>query len=391
MTTDLTRIHRRLEKTIQLNFKKTILIEAKVESINIVEKSFVIYENDKTLECKTDQNLESLCKDDQISIKGLLKRDLKYNGKIYLDVECFHKLEEAKYINLEMYDKLYHTLCKDKCQKIVQKLKTQKAPYVVMNIGLITVPDNERNIKEFEHLFEEKCKGQLFIFRLKQDEVESSLRVALEYFKKYRNIDIICLLTNKLTLGNISDLSSKDNVKYLLNRKNFPYILSIVSERCDDNLTKEPLTALLSTDTAYGIENGIEAISNIQKTFKDVIEQNINLANNFLRKIIDDYKKRLLDLKLFIEGIASPTFMGRINPEIVIGKLKSILINRLQNERIKLAEYQITLMKQIIDDPNVRNVKESEILNENMEKLEIRLPDKVEESKTGIQIDQEDF
>ena len=142
-------------------------------------------------------------------------------------------------INNDAYNKLSKFLTNDKvCKYMISEMTPKYPPKMFYNIALIALPDDDENIENFKILFQEKCNGKLYVYRLKNN----SLQSALEYFKKYHNIDLICLLTNKLNLKNIYELSSRTNVKYMINRKNVPYIISIISS----HIKTIPLTMTLS-------------------------------------------------------------------------------------------------------------------------------------------------
>src|SRR5690606_982278 len=160
-------------------------------------------------------------------------------------------------------------------------IRSRHPPTIINNIGLIVMPEDENNIENFKVAFQEKCRGKLFIYRIRYENMESDLLFAFDFFKKYHYIDLICLLTNQLTTNNICSLSSKNIVKYMLNRKNVPYVISIISLN-KVNSTMQPLTVMLSNEEIENINNCINYIHNIQFSLRKKIDEGIKTGIDIL-------------------------------------------------------------------------------------------------------------
>jgi hypothetical protein len=360
MSKDLSKVHNKLLKTIQANFPKSVEIEAIVDSVNNDTHFFTVrtLDNSKTLKCRTNEycDITKLKNDDVVTIKGLMQLDPNNTGEIYFSVQCIDiSSEKDKYSDaINMYNRLFTTLNSDKCKAIIQKINPKNPPIMVENIGLIVMPDNEQNIDNFKIAFQEKCVGQLFIFRLKNENIYSHLRSAFEYFKKYHNINLICMLTNQLSTNIICGLSSKDNVRYMLNRKNVPYVVSIISTS-PENTTMQPLSVMLSNKKIEGINSCIDFIHDIQLSFRKQIDHGIKQGTDILEKVIEKQKKKLFDLKMHVAELSDYRFIPRSTdspPE----RLKDLLEKRLSYQRIILNAIQTGIMKIIINDPRLQKI-----------------------------------
>lgn len=349
----LTKIRDRLAKTIHVNFVKPVEICAVVRSINIEEKTLIIESDDQNqmIECHTRENLTQLKQNDQIIVKGLIRLHPTDVGKILLLVDHLYTIkEEEKYANaIDIYGRLMTTLLNEKCKTIVNKLAFMVPPKVISNVALLVLQDNDQNIENFKTAFQEKCSGKLFIYHLKNGELESSIKGALEYFKKYHDIDLICLLTNQLTLGNICELSSKDNVKYMLNRKKVPYVISIMG---NEKMPMEPLTAMLSNKKVVGIFECVEFIHNIQSSFQNEINKGIMTGTNKLKQILEKYRKKLFNLQMCMAELSDPRFTSKKSNHS-LDELKNVLVQKLDKEKNLLYNTQGVIMKSIIDDPRM--------------------------------------
>ena len=367
MSKDLSKIYSRLQKTIKVNFSQPLVIDGIIETINVNDHLFVIRSlgGNNAFECRTQDDLSNFKEKDRITIKGWLKLFPDNSrqetttqttfGKMFIAVEYIYAVSEKEKRNneIEMYNRLQKTINTEKCQNAIKKITPLIPPEVICNIGLIILPDNNENVCNFKIAFQEKCFGKLFVFKLKTNMVDSSLESAFEYFKKYHNIDLICLLTNQMSLQHICDMSSRNNVKYMINRKNSPYIISVVSDSIHKT-TMEPLSVSLSNAKVDGISGCIDFIHQIQVSFRKQLEIGIERGRNILLSMINNEKKKLFNYKMCIAELADPRIMGRSN-DSPFDKLKVLIIQRLNRERHILHSIKTIIMKNIIDDPRVQN------------------------------------
>jgi hypothetical protein len=284
MSKDLSKVYTRLQKAIKINFSQPLVIDGTIESVNCDERVLVVrsLDGNNAIECRAQADLSKLKEKDRVTVKGWLKLYPNSPGKMYIATEYIYTTtEKEKYSSaIEMYNRLQKTLNTDKCQEAIKKITPLVPPQTVCNIGLIVLPDNEENLENFKIVFQEKCYGKLFIFRLKNETVESSLQTALEFFKKYHDIDLVCLLTNQLTLKHVCDLSSRENVKYMINRKKSPYIVSVTPPN-KDKTVMEPLTVVLSNAKVEG----------------NVWKEELKKAPNFCTSLWKKKRKNFLTVK----------------------------------------------------------------------------------------------
>lgn len=376
MSEDLTRIHNRLLKTIEANFSKPIKIDAIVESVNNSDHCFTIraQNSDKIIECQTNEHedLTKLNPGNNVIINGMLRLDPTNTGKVYFAVQYLYLVSEKdKFAHtFNMCNRFSDALNNDRFKTIIKKIEPKFPPTIIRNIGLITistVPGDDQNIENFKTAFQEKCVGQLFIFRLKNENMSSHLQPAFEYFKKYHEIDLICLLTNKVTTNIICSLSSKDNIKYMLYRKSVPYVISVVSGIDDEPMMQQiqqmhPLTVLLSNKKIEGIDNCINFIHETQSFSRKQLDQGIRQGTNILEKMVENQRKKLFDLKIYMTKLSDYRFLPKINDSTISmppEKLKKLLIAKLVQVKDMLHNTQIAISKHIIEDAHVQKMYRS--------------------------------
>lgn len=169
------------------------------------------------------------------------------------------------------------------------------------------------------------------------------LQYPMEYFKKYRNIHLVCLLVDNSSFDCIGHLSSVENLKYLLKRKGTPYLVSIVS---DIPSKTKPLSCILANKRLSSVESCIDFIVSVQSETKKILSETVNMGKNILNAIIYKHKDKLYKLKLCImEYRYEPPHMQ---------KLCNILEKYMMQKKISLQQIQNSLMKQIIDDPRTQ-------------------------------------
>jgi len=209
----------------------------------------------KTIECYTQENLLGMKIGDTVQVTGFLQLHSNDTGRIYLMCEMICLINESEKIaaRQKMYCKLQQALSHEKRRTAIKQFINRPLPLYVKKVGLIVPVASgnpsitvkyETQLQNFKLLFREMCCGTLYVYQLEND-LDLSLRGAMEYFKKYHNIDLVCLLTNQLNQKQILEISSTENVKYFFRRKNYPYVVSIISN-CPNQLMMEPLTAFLS-------------------------------------------------------------------------------------------------------------------------------------------------
>ena len=195
MSTDLCRVHTKLAKAIDANFKKPIEIECVVNKVYHQENYFIVTSDDNSImmECCPKEKIDQLQENDNIVIKGWIKMRTNNMPGIYMEVDYFYPVSNSKkYVeSIELYHRLLKTLHGSQYKPIVDKLKSVACPKIINNVALISMKSDSDNINAFKDLFSKMCCGKLYIFHLDENNIEKSLRAAIEYFRKYHNIHMI--------------------------------------------------------------------------------------------------------------------------------------------------------------------------------------------------------
>lgn len=362
---DLDKIHNKLSEAIKINFPKKITVNTMITSIDIAHGSFIIG-TVPNLECFTTLDLTHIKVNDQIKLEGqiLCRAD---SMKICIVVEHFYPQDQQSIYDdrVILYRQLHTVLINDdRCKSKIGQLCNKPSPVSIINIGLVVIED-DISVDDFKNLFKEKCTGKLLIYYLNKN---LDLSLSIEYFKKYHNIDLICIFTNKLSLEKIYNLSSKNNVKYLINRKKCPYIIYISDLQQSDNRSDTyPLITLLTNKQFICVRDCVNFISDTQSNFRKRINTGIQECTTLAENIIAKYKKNVLDLELCMAEIGN---FVNVKYENKIDILKKKLIDILESEKLDLLNIEMELMKNIVDDDQLKLIIESEkkIENKNSDK-----------------------
>lgn len=280
----LTNVYNRLTKVITANFDKLLIIEAVVKTVNV--GSFIIIDRDWTLKCSTSQDLTSLRENDPVQVKGYLKF-CRNEGIMYIKVVNFDVVNEPSHLSktLELL------LLQPKCQQIIMKLHSRPDPTYIINVGLISIQPTI-DLEHFKVSFQEQCTGTLNIYHLQ----DCNIQAALDYFTTVP-VDLLCILATQLIDTIINRLQTRDIVKFLLNRKNYPYLVTISNYLTPNN--NESLISMLSNRSFTTIPSCIDYIKLTQLILRKQLDANISASLEQLQLIIEDRRQQLANLKQY--------------------------------------------------------------------------------------------
>lgn len=354
ITTTLTNIDIQINDLITNHFNESIILEARIQSINKLDNSFIIYDkNNKNIECFTTlDDINNLNINDTINLIGKLNVSKNKIGNIYLDVEFFYRVDEQENIENKMnsyYENKKYILSK---KQLLHQISNQKIPSFIRNIGLIMVESDVDNTEQIKTKFMAQCTGKLLICKLKKNNLDKQLVYCLEYFKKYHNIDMICINIDKISTEDMLCLYSKENLKYLMNRKQFPYLVYVSNY----NIEKQ-LFPLLTNKYIQNMETFIDFIQDIQKNFMNGIQSMIEYGNNEINIMIEKYTNQIMDVDEIITKRLS--FFGIETPKYILDKIKSSVIKHIDDLINDLHANEILLMTKLMEDEQTINYLDS--------------------------------
>lgn len=342
-----------LDKICDVRFAKSLEKPVKftgiIQKVDLGKKYFSVKSlKNKCLKCYTEIDIDKLNINDKITVIGWLKIDYT-KGKIYVSTQSFYTTTfQENFIQLsDTYNKLYKLLAKPNCQDMINKFKNTCPPQYVSNIGLIVYPGSEKQVENFKLAFAEMCVGKLFICKL--NESPNSLIYSLEYFKKYHDIDVVCLLFNDLSYESTYNLSSKENIKYMINRKDYPYVVSIVPSNIVNTILN-PLLVPLSNLVVNGINNFIWFVHQNQSKVVNKLNNGLKITIDLHNLILEKYKTRLNNARLMLTKLTvkQPLVKGES-----LDKLKVALLQRICNEKIKIHQLMSYIAEDLICDTRI--------------------------------------
>lgn len=320
-------IEEKITKVIDINFKNELTIEG---IINFIENNMLIINADNfEIKCISNMNLSSLNINDRIKITGFIKIN---KNQIYINAKIIYKIDQQSQVSI--YNRLNEIL-DNKYKKNIFTISKKKEPINIKNIGLIFINNS----------FKEDYKGKIFTYKMK-----NNINIPFEFFKKYHNIDVICLIADNLTLEELLMITSTSNIKYLL-KADVPYFISI---------TQSPLIKKLSNKSFDNNKDAFEYIKTIQTNYENKVIENIKKAKQKANNIIKEKKDKLLELKLYISELYKPSYSEET--------IKSLLMQKILNQKITLYKTKIELMETIQEDNIIK-----QILNTLIEEVEKKI------------------
>jgi hypothetical protein len=243
-----------------------------------------------------------------------------------------------------------------KCSKIQTKLdqvvkRNKHFPFPVKNIGLVVIETHTTILDKFKMEFQSKCTGTLFIYKLSIDRIKRDFASALNYFSKYHQIDLICILTQKLDPNHLLSLSST----YVLSHfKPIPYTVAISSNGFDWSVSNLADKQLKSVDPLLNF------IHQNQMKYSKYITNALNQGKQELENISRVYQRKICSCEFDILDL-NPKQLVILDP---IDELKKLVLKALDRELNKLIGMELSMAKSICEmaEKSANNLKEDILL-----------------------------
>src|SRR5271154_1130794 len=364
-------IQKRLVQSIKTNFPMPLALSTKIVSIDQKSNSFWVMIDSQKIECFTGLPINEMKENNIIRLRGHIKTHPIEMGRLIIHVDYFYLMSDEKIFKEKLlkYQELSKTLLTQKCQQFINNFNKRPVPKIIRNIGLIMTPTSQFNLDNIKLAFQNKCIGNLFIYHLSEASLEKDFVHALEYFKKYSQIDMICFISGIMNMDNIFELSSRDCIRYLINRKCFPYLVYITPNFNSACIGPEgtilelhptsyrPLSELLANKRLSKIGDCFDFIHDIQAQLRQLIKENIQKGMDLLNNIVKRHKYKLCNLELMAAqfNIYQPpkNQVPTIDP---VNKLKIALIMKLMDLKIYIQDTEIHFKNHLLDDERVQRV-----------------------------------
>uniref|UniRef100_A0A6C0LVJ0 Uncharacterized protein n=1 Tax=viral metagenome TaxID=1070528 RepID=A0A6C0LVJ0_9ZZZZ len=359
IATDLENIFAKYRKVIKENFRESFAIEAIVGNVNSDRNNFTInYQgNNNFINCWTSLKISELKSGEKIKLYGNLMTYPDENH-VYIKIDYYTTINNDFDNKIEDYHKYKQKLHEEKLsQFILNKFHNKFPPKIINRIGIITFEESII-LENFKKICEQKYVGDLFIYKLDKTKVDKDFVIALEYFKKYHDINVICILTDKLTMEQILNLSSAECLKYLLMRdEKFPYLISL-NAGC---ISIDYLAKNLFNKKFDQIDNCLTFITNIQETYKQMLTNTMRNCYEYIGQRIENHRANILKLDNFISEFYEINKSIENNISSIINlfesKFKKIYFD-LETNELHLARKIINnLSKQLLIQNNIKKIE----------------------------------
>lgn len=326
------------EQSTSLNILKKnqdgIDIECFVEKI--CEGGLMIrsLESNLSIYCTYAYNMDHLETGNKIRIRGkisLEKCRLLINAEQIFSVHedpLITKADEIKYHKMR-----YIVSKKKRYDHLIKKNNARPAPPIIKNIGLIVFPNNEKNLTDFKFAFQQKCQSKVFVYKLPGTNFLNSMNRAIAYFNKYHEIDLICILANKINPKIAIDLSSKKAIE-IIGKKSGPYI-SIVTQPAEYN----PLSALLANKEHKTLDNFINFVYQSQVKTRTEIREYQNYIKGLINEAIEMKHREVTHLVNLFEDFRPQQPI--VTTEQLFAEVKELLLKKIRERLIILLEHVI--------------------------------------------------
>jgi hypothetical protein len=213
--------------------------------------------------------------------------------------------------------------------------------------------------------FKTKCKGNLFVYNMKKNNLSKELSLSLEYMKKYHEIDLVCIVMDHLNLADILEMSSFENIRYMFGRKDFPYIISVTDMNKNDRIID-----ILANKHFRTVSECTDHIKFNQNAVIEKIMRTIETEKTSAIGIIQDYTDKITDLeqKYTCQLLAYGVNLQASSNKSTFDKLKSLLLEKINEKINELAEIKKTVTKDLLRDPQMNEYFDSVLHGGSVEK-----------------------
>ena len=395
----LEQISKKLHKAIKLNFSHQFVADVIVTKVDRTAASFVGKNDCYVLRCLTDLDISSLAEGQQIRLQGKIVAERNNIGSSYVKVDRFFEIKNS--VRYEDEIKKYMTTAKEfnESDKLKDQLKViyqRTGPKIIHDVGVVVLSDHKFILDTFKAQFQERCVGNLFVYKIPDDltrnnpdYTQSNLYTeAIKFFNRKR-VDLVCVLTDRLTLGQTLSLSSADAIRNTyrysksgvytvgISQKNLlTYELKINTNDAvgsvgsDDSVVPE-ITDYhcfrLTNKQFKSVYECISMIHDVQTSHKRMISDALGMAKNEMIEIIDSYRSQLLAIEMLntqpilksksdsmngkrrSKSVSLKNFSKKILNEHPIDELKELILTKLDNEKNKLVGIELDLTKSMIE------------------------------------------
>uniref|UniRef100_A0A6C0CBJ9 Uncharacterized protein n=1 Tax=viral metagenome TaxID=1070528 RepID=A0A6C0CBJ9_9ZZZZ len=346
-------IAKKIDTLLAADFSESINVEGIVVNIDAKNNVFAIRDENKTVFlCRAKTDVSHLAINDNLILICFVKFGNGYG--IHLLVEYFYTVTEAEKMQskkkaYEMYKKNILS-DKDKYKTKLAKINNMRYPKYVKNIGLIVLDSHKQMMNKFMTEFKSKCRGNLFVYNMKKSNLSKDLSLAMEYMKKYHNIDVVCVVMDHMNLSEVLEMSSFENIRYVFGRKDYPYLISVSDANKNDRIIDILANKHFKT-TNECIDhiriNQNTSIEKIMHSFETEKENATGIIQGYYDKIADFEQK--YNQQLFSLGINLQTSTNKL----AFNKLKSLLLEKINEKVSELTDIKKMITMNLLRDPQM--------------------------------------
>lgn len=344
-------IHKQIDKIIETNFTKLCRLEGFVIDTDSQSK-FVISSIDKkyTIECRSFDRIDHIKYGDCVIIDGTIRLYKDQPCKMYINVDNVRTKDEceSQRDNASTYRKLRRSLTGE-YKKNIDKIHNRVVPQCIYNIGLI-VPPNNSTVGAFKVCFNELCRANLYVFNLNSN---SNVINAIEFFRKYHNIDVICVLVNHINFQDCMELSSEKIAKYILNTEH-PYMVSVCQA---ENVV--PIICTLSNLVVKTAYDFARFINSNQTELRIKRSQMKKLCDDNIQRLICYQKERIMQYKLLFAETDEYLIRRKI------AKTKMLALLAMEKMRSHIQSTYANYLDSLITDSDGNKKIENNLSNKN--------------------------
>jgi hypothetical protein len=330
------KLYLKLMRSVEANIKKNITIEAVVDKVSATDNTIIIKSstNDSIrAKCVSKNDISEIKVGNIIRIVGKLIYETTDSFMIHIDINYMYVVTETKSQDdiITTYNNVKKSLIKSQVREHIIHFHNVEQPNFIKNIGLIIMKNNDNLLNDFLNKFSEECVGNIHIYQISSDKLDHDIIKAFFAFKKYYQIDLVCLFLGNISVNDALRLSDKKLMGTIINRKQYPYFITYTPA----NLELTPLVCNISNRDFVSQDKIFEFINTNQSVFRTAMKDNIRECMNRMKKKLTDMKDNFNKMELVMSDVNMQDDKHEMSNEMnKLNTIRIALINRLKDYQI---------------------------------------------------------
>lgn len=328
--------HEKYSSLITYAFSKICQLDVVICFIDLSRSVLDVKCGSVMIHCQTALNIQNLNINDKISILCRIALHDTIYGTTCAHILFYYKTKSplvSKYI-------IQYNMFATHITNLTHISKAKPIPKIIRNIGIITFDSDPHKsfLNKFLSKFQLKCTGNIFVYNIQGPDNKSELGFinGFNYFQRYHEIDLVCILTDRMTPDQILSLSSKKVLYVILKAKPIPFVISVTN-----NYNPTYIASIITDLHLTNLTSIISFIHHQQSTYNTLVNNAVEHGLGMLHHVLDRYESQLEFIKSIVVQIQKPIYTDPFQ------SIRTNILDQLESQKQKLIELELDILHQM--------------------------------------------